>query len=67
MTDLTPDFNRVVESIEPDDGGSLAKLRCGHSIWFVLPPAMLPPFEDGETYCAACLHDYLDSTRGKGN
>ena len=55
------EFLREIRGIEADGEGSLVTLECGHTIWSPLPPGSLFQFAHGNrTYCAICLHNYID-------
>lgn len=58
---------RQIVSIDPDDGGSMVKLVCGHLIWCALPPSEFKRTLSKESmYCSSCVFDYLESVkRGK--
>jgi len=58
---VNDDFTRCVASIEPDGGGSLVTLSCGHVLWCAIAPAEIGTLKT--VYCAMCLCNYLDSRR----
>jgi hypothetical protein len=50
---------RAIVNMEPDDGGSIITLACGHVIWSTLEPV----YSAGKMYCAICVNEFVEQLR----